>query len=214
MKDDRAMNPNKFLFRQVYDHIVTRIERGEWKAHDKLPSIRLLAQEYHVHRLTAFRAFQILKQQGKAYVKEKSGYYVSPGCLLQVPSEQIKGRDGPFFSHMKNDLSEIQEISVDYQLSQALIDPNLLPNLFLSEYVKKVFDAYPKLIGTYSSVQGDSELREVLCRYLVNRHRFQISAREVLITTGATQAIHLLSSLYIKHMDAILVERPTYSAAI
>jgi GntR family transcriptional regulator of abcA and norABC len=60
----------KLLFQQVYDYILIRIHRGEWKAHDKLPSIRLLAQEFRVHRLTVFRAYQMLKQNGKAYVKE------------------------------------------------------------------------------------------------------------------------------------------------
>lgn len=67
------------MFRQVCEFILNRMERGEWKAHDKLPSIRLLAEELKVHRLTVFKAYRVLTEDGKVYVKDKSGYYVSPG---------------------------------------------------------------------------------------------------------------------------------------
>jgi len=201
------------LFMQAYDYVVARIDRGEWSAHDKLPSIRSLAQELRINRLTAFRAYQMLKQNGKAYVKEKSGYYVSPR-LSPLPPDLQEAHPVPSSGHMRNDLSDIQRVPVLYQFSQALIDPNLLPNLFLSDYVKKVFDLYPKLMGTYSSVQGDEELREALCRYLVLHHRVPLTSSELLITTGAQQAIDLLSRNYIRPMDAVMVERPSYSAAM
>ncbi|WP_342746147.1 aminotransferase class I/II-fold pyridoxal phosphate-dependent enzyme [Paenibacillus donghaensis] len=84
-------------------------------------------------------------------------------------------------------------MQVEYQFSQALIDPGLLPNLFLSDYVKKVFDLYPKVMGTYSTVQGDPELRETLSQHFRTHHRLQLSADELLITSGAQQAINLIS---------------------
>lgn len=204
----------KLLFQQVYDFVIDRIERGEWQSHDKLPSIRNLAQELQVHRLTVFRAYQMLKQNGIVYVKEKSGYYVGSKNDDEVSSLAMESPHLSVSGHLKNHLNEIHGIPSVYQFSQALIDPNLLPNLFLSEYVKEVFDSYPKLLGTYSSAQGDVELREVLCRYLLRHHNIPSTSDEVLITTGAQQAIDLLSRSFIRPMDKILVERPTYSAAI
>ncbi|MGO4272484.1 PLP-dependent aminotransferase family protein [Paenibacillus sp. TAF58] len=210
-----SVNDTKLLFRQTYAYIITRIERGELKAHDKLPSIRLLAQELRVHRLTVFRAYQLLKENDKVYVKEKSGYYVSPPEFPEyVISEYTERSPIASSGHLKNSLSEIQQVPVIYQFSQSLIDPNLLPNLYLTEYVKKVFDIYPKLMGTYSSVQGDEELREFLCQYMKQHHSIQLTASDLLITTGGQQAIDLISRVYIRPMDFILVERPTYSAAL
>ncbi|UHA73500.1 aminotransferase-like domain-containing protein [Paenibacillus sp. 481] len=215
------------LFKQVYDYIMTRIERGDWNIHDKLPSIRLLALELEVNRLTVFKAYQLLKKNGKVYVKEKSGYYVSPAdssanCSVnrsvnsaQFLNEHDLNRTPERYTVQRNcKMSDIHRVAAVYQFSQALIDPNLLPNLFLSEYVKKVFDIYPKLMGTYSTPQGDAELREVLCQYLINHYQIHLHPSEVLITTGAQQAIDLLSRMFIRPMDAILVERPTYCAAI
>jgi GntR family transcriptional regulator of abcA and norABC len=213
-KEHSSTHVTKLLFRQAYDYIMTKIERGELKAHDKLPSIRLLAQDLKIHRLTVFRAYQLLKQNEKVYVKEKSGYYVSPDNPKEAVSEHMDISPQTSSSLLKNSLSEIQQIPVTYQFSQSLIDPNLLPNLYLSEYVKKVFDIYPKLMGTYSSVQGDEELREFLSRYLMRNHSLQLTENDLLITTGGQQAIDLIARVYIKPMDYILVERPTYSAAL
>ncbi|WP_379135673.1 PLP-dependent aminotransferase family protein [Paenibacillus sp. sgz500958] len=199
------------LFRQVCQFITNRMERGEWSAHDKLPSIRLLAEEIQVHRLTVFKAYKQLKEEGKVYVKDKSGYYVSPGSEFPPGHEENEVVSS---YHLTNPLSDIQRIPAAYQFSQALIDPNLLPNLFLSEYVKKVFDLYPKVMGTYSSVQGDLELRETLSRHFREHHRLQLTPEEILITSGAQQAINLIASIVLGPMDTVLVERPTYSVAM
>ncbi|MGM0881653.1 MAG: PLP-dependent aminotransferase family protein [Bacillota bacterium] len=207
------VNHSNRLFEQVYNHLLHRIERGEWKDHDKLPSVRLLAEEMNVHRLTVFKVYQMLKQNGKVYVKEKSGYYVQPNSTGEIPAEHL---DYPIVSSymQKNHLSEIHKVPAVYQFSKALIDPSLLPNMYLSEYVKKVFDLYPKVLGTYSDVQGDEELREYFSHYFSKRHQLHLSAEELLITSGAQQAIDLIAKVLIKPMDAVLMERPTYSAAI
>lgn len=212
MKNSLSVNgQSNLLYKQVYEYILNRIERNEWKEHDKLPSIRTLAQEMNVHRLTVFKAYQLLKQNGKVYVKDKSGYHVHPDSI--VPLEHL---DYPVASSyfLRNHLSEIHRVPAIYQFSQALIDPNLLPNLYFSEYVKEVFDLYPKVLGTYSTVQGDEELREVLSRYFLKRHQLHLSTDEILITSGAQQAIDLISRVLVKPNDTVLLERPTYSAAI
>lgn len=205
-------NPSYPLFEQIMDYLTNRIGRGEWLAHEKLPSVRQLAEEMKVHRLTVFRAYQELKRLGKVYVKDKSGYYVHPEAEADE-EEPSSGAIVPAYL-MRNHLAEIHRVPVDYQFSEALIDPNLMPNLYFSDYVKRVFDLYPKVLATYAPAQGDEELREALCRYFVKKHRFHLSPGELLITTGAQQAIDLISRIFLKPKDTILVERPTYSSAV
>jgi DNA-binding transcriptional MocR family regulator len=84
----------------------------------------------------------------------------------------------------------------------------------MSDYVKKVFDLYPKVLGTYSSVQGDLELREALASYFIKKYRIDVSAADLLITSGSLQAIDLISRALVRPGDAVMIERPTYSAAI
>ncbi|MHA6534310.1 aminotransferase-like domain-containing protein [Paenibacillus sp. BAC0078] len=211
MKKAAGAEQSHPLFRQVYQYMQNRMERGEWKPHDKLPSIRLLAEELKVHRLTVFKAYRELTEDGKVYVKDKSGYYVAQGS--STADMAAEGANVASYV-LANPMSDIQRMPVSYQFSQALIDPGLLPNLFLSEYVKKVFDLYPKVMGTYSSVQGDEELRETLSLHFQKQHRLQLSPRELLITSGGQQAINLIAGVVLGPMDAVLVERPTYSVAM
>ncbi|MFD1775895.1 PLP-dependent aminotransferase family protein [Paenibacillus rhizophilus] len=205
------------LFRQVYEYLTVRIDRGEWLAHDKLPSVRLLAEELRIHRLTVFKAYRRLKEDGRVYVKDKSGYFVAPAAAPGgAPSSERSAKAVPGYgcpSPMPA-LSDIQRMPVKYQFSQALIDPNLLPNLYLSDYVKEVFDRYPKVMGTYSGVEGDDELREFLSGHFRVSRLLQAEAAELLITSGAQQAINLIASIMLTPMDCVLVERPTYGVAL
>ncbi|PUA38046.1 GntR family transcriptional regulator [Paenibacillus elgii] len=198
------------LYESVCDDILKRIDRGEWNELGKLPSIRELAQELGVHRLTVFKAYQLLKQSGKAYVKDKSGYYLNTGSL---PSD-LTAMPAVHSHIQQNPLSDIQRVPVFYQFSQALLDPNLLPNQYLSAYVKQAFDLYPKVLGTYAPVQGDAELREAMTEYLATQHRLSLTPGELLITSGAQQALDLLAKTLLKPRDVVLVERPTYGAAM
>ncbi|MFJ7729436.1 PLP-dependent aminotransferase family protein [Neobacillus sp. NPDC097160] len=206
-----AIQNEDFLFKKVYDYVLHRIERNEWKEHQKLPSVRQLASEMNLHRLTVLKAYQLLKQHDKVYVKDKVGYFVQANM-----TKNLEYLDNPIVSAyvQKNHLSEIHQSPVSYHFSQALIDPNLLPNQYFSGYVKKVFDLYPKVLATYSTVQGDLELREALTQYFINQYKTHLNPDDLLITSGSQQAIHLIAQTFIKSGDTVLFERPSYSAAI
>lgn len=200
-----------FLFNQVYDFVLNRIDCQEWNEHEKLPSIRQLAAELNIHRLTVLKAYKLLKKHNKIYVKDKVGYYVQ--AKETVIDKYIHHPIITAYAQ-KSSLSEIHQSKVEYNFSQALIDPNLLPNHYLSDYVKKVFDLYPKLLATYSNVKGDDELRESLANYFILQYKTVISAENLLILSGAQQGIHLIAQTFIKPRDKVLFERPSYSAAI
>ncbi|MEH7418822.1 PLP-dependent aminotransferase family protein [Neobacillus drentensis] len=202
------MRKADYLFQQIYDYVTNRIELGEWREDEKLPSIRKLAADMNVHRLTVLKAYQLLKQENRIYAKDKSGYYVQ-STEKEIPENPMVSAYG-----QKNYLSEIHQIPVSYQFSQALIDPNLLPNRYISDYVKKVFDLYPKVLSTYSTVQGDEELRKSLSNYFNQQFKTTTNPDQLIITAGSQQAIHLIAQAFVKARDTILLERPSYSSAI
>ncbi|PLT32683.1 PLP-dependent aminotransferase family protein [Bacillus sp. V5-8f] len=199
-----------FLFQQVYDYVLNRIERKEWKDNDKLPSVRQLAAELDINRLTVLKAYKLLKKHNKIIAKDKVGYYVQP----QDPICEIFDHPILAANVSKCSLSEIHQAQVEYNFSQALIDPNLLPNNYFSDYVKRVFDMYPKVLSTYSSVQGDEELRFALSRYFTEQYKTVLTAENLLILSGSQQGIHLVAETFIRPRDTVLFERPSYSAAI
>lgn len=217
MMDEKAGKGT--LQQLVYDTIAKGIATGEWKESDKLPSVRVMAERLKVHRLTVLKAYQQLLEDGIVEVKYKSGYFVasmaggdvSADSLASSPPWEYQARS---LYVNRSRLSDIHRHQVDYQMSEALIDPALLPNAFLSNHVKQVFDMYPKVLSTYSSVSGDLELREEMARYFMEKQGIAVHPEELLITTGSQQAIDLISRSLVKSGDAVLIERPTYSPAI
>ncbi|UJF34384.1 aminotransferase-like domain-containing protein [Paenibacillus hexagrammi] len=65
----------------------------------------------------------------------------------------------------------------------------------------------------YGLTEGYKPLRESLCRRMANKN-MHVTPDEMLLTTGSQQVIDLLTRVYIDEGDVILVERPTYLAAL
>ncbi|MGG4107257.1 PLP-dependent aminotransferase family protein [Paenibacillus lautus] len=215
---DDKNHGKRTLQQSVYDTILEGIARGEWKETDKIPSVRAMAERLNVHRLTVLKAYQLLLEDGILEVKYKSGYFVAgktedafPESLTASPRWAYQAKS---VYVNRSRLSDIHRHQVEYQMSEALIDPGLLPNAFLSNHVKQVFDMYPKVLSTYSSVSGDLELREEMARYFMDKQGITVHPEELLITTGSQQAIDLISRSLVKSGDCVLIERPTYSPAI
>lgn len=220
------------LYEQVIHYVTVRIDRGDWQTDMKLPSVRSLAQELGVHRLTVFRAYQELKQRGLVYVKDKSGYYVHASQAtghakyadysghssidLTIHSESAHAADDPSVSAWRgmDGLSRVQSVNTNFQFSKALIDPSLLPNRFWGELMIQVFEKHPKVAATYSAVQGDAELREAMAQHFSVDKHFALSPDEVLITSGAQQAIDLIGRSLLRTGDRVLIERPAYGPAM
>jgi 2-aminoadipate transaminase len=65
----------------------------------------------------------------------------------------------------------------------------------------------------YSTTEGYLPLREMIARHSA-RYGIKISPENVLITSGSQQALDILGKIFIDPGDRILVESPTYLAAI
>lgn len=206
--EDIQQQPKR-SFHQISAYLEARIRRGDWQIHEKLPSVRQLSKDSGMHRLTVFKAYQHLKEQGIIYARNKSGYYVTPPTDTPVTTETELEQ-----TLFQGTLGDLHRMPARYQFSQALIDPNLLPNHYFAEYTKKVFDLYPKLLGTYAQLQGDLELRQMLAEHFNNHAHFYVQPDELLIASGAQQAIYLAAEVWIRPGDYVLLESPTYASAL
>lgn len=198
------------LYKQVYEYILTRIKTGEWEKDRKLPSVRGLADLLGVHRLTILKAYQLLKEEGYVYAKDKTGYYCKDSNYLSE-----KGEQPAIHSYIQNShLSEIHREQTFYKFSAAVIDPTLLPNRYLSQHVKEIFDRYPHLLGTYAPVKGDDELIVGLSAYFQKYDKLYIEEDSIIVTSGAQQGIDIIAKVFVQGHDYVMIESPTYSGAI
>lgn len=91
------------------------------------------------------------------------------------------------------------------------------PDVFPLEEVNAACDRVLREQGAkalqYSATEGYLPLREMICRHSA-RYGIKITPENVLITSGSQQALDLLGKIFIDPGDRILVESPTYLAAI
>lgn len=91
------------------------------------------------------------------------------------------------------------------------------PDVFPIEKFKEAADIVLTEMGKkalqYGTTEGYQPLREMIARN-AGKYGIQVSADNVLITSGSQQALDLLGRIFINRGDRVLVESPTYLGAI
>jgi 2-aminoadipate transaminase len=90
------------------------------------------------------------------------------------------------------------------------------PELFDLEGARASFDAVlrsgPQVLQ-YSPTEGNPTLRELIARRYVDRG-LPTTAEDIIVTTGSQQGLSLLATALVDPGDVVLVERPSYLAAL
>ncbi len=91
------------------------------------------------------------------------------------------------------------------------------PEVFPLREIEAASDRILEEHGTsalqYSTTEGYLPLREMLVRHM-GRYGIHVTPANILITTGAQQALDLIGKLFINSGDRVLTEEPTYLGAI
>jgi len=207
-------NSKKPIYVQIREFIMNKISSGEWFVGYKLPTQREIATTLNVNRSTVKYALEemvadgILETRGKAgtYVKNNTwslhDNFVSPNWLKYLKSGSI----------MPN--REITHSVHNYEFDTRLIrlsTGELSPKLFRQDIVDdalKTISSAPYVLD-YSHPNGLYELREALCDYYAALG-MAIEPDQVMIVSGALQALHLIALGMIQRGSIVLSERPSY----
>jgi 2-aminoadipate transaminase len=83
----------------------------------------------------------------------------------------------------------------------------------VKESFERVFQHGGKSSLQYGLTEGYTPLREAICHRMAEKGA-SVKPENMLITTGSQQAIYLLTRIYMSVGDVVLVENPTYLAAL
>ena len=116
----------------------------------------------------------------------------------------------------KSFIREILKVTEDKNIisfAGGLPNPKSFPVAEIGEAVSKILSQNGEEILQYSTTEGYLPLREYIAeRY--SKKGLKVSADEILITNGSQQGIDLVSKVFLNKRDKVLVEDPTYLAAI
>jgi 2-aminoadipate transaminase len=91
------------------------------------------------------------------------------------------------------------------------------PELFDADGLRRAYDRVlaerPGQVLQYSTTEGDPDLRAAVAERLTGRG-LPTGADEVLVTGGSQQGLSLLATVLLEPGDVVLVENPTYLAAL
>lgn len=98
-----SFDSDRPIYAQIIDHIRLFIASGEYKAGEKLPSVREIAQEAGVNPNTMQRAFAELESQGLVFANRTSGRFITEdeGMIKKLKKELASDAIRTFLDSMK-----------------------------------------------------------------------------------------------------------------
>lgn len=197
------------LYIQLYRQLKKAILENKLKANTKLKPIRQMADDLGINPATVVKAYNLLEMEELIYKKVGSGSYVSP-----VMERYPVNRKSP---EERNDLDMMEYgqilVESDINFASATLSPELLPVDDFQRIINTVIDRDGGEAFVYQKSQGYYPLREAIYSNIL-REGINSSVNNILIVSGAQQALDLLAKVLVNFTDTVVVEEPTYSAVL
>jgi GntR family transcriptional regulator / MocR family aminotransferase len=194
----------KSLIRQVYDQIRQQILQGGLQAGVKLPSTPELAEDLHISRNIILEAYDQLLAEGYIESRPGSGTYVAEGAYF---AEEYAQRPAPVASIMN--IQQKQSDSIDFRPGVPALDH--FPRKIWSQLTQRIYSQADASRFGYDNPEGRLELRQALSHYLLRTRGVRCEPDQLLITSGAAQALSMLAKLLISPGARMIVEDPVTS---
>lgn len=182
------------LYVQIADQLAAKIRAEAIGQGERLPSVRDLASQLGVNKVTVVNAYRQLVSYGLASQKIGSGTYVTSAGQLEAYRPQ----------------HEIPAGAID--LATATAPPDLFPMDLFHRSIDRVLSRDGQEALDYGEVQGYLPLRESLGSY-VSRKGIRASAETVHVVSGAQQGLDLVAKAVLNPGDTAVVESPGYPGA-
>jgi DNA-binding transcriptional MocR family regulator len=202
---------HKYL--QVAGGIEQMIHEEVLRIGDKLPSVRVLSEEYGISMGTAFQAYYHLEGKGLIEARPKSGYYVRfnnkrfPGMLTATQPEPVVNE----ISTQEMIANVFRNISSEDLINFAVAAPqiNLLPAAKLNKSVVHALRSSKYHCLNYEDIQGNSDLRKQVAKLAFNWNG-SVKSEDIVITAGCMEALVMCLKAVTTTGDTVAIESPTY----
>lgn len=226
------------LTRQLYEALSQRVLDGRLVSGTRLPATRDMAAALAISRNSVIRAYDQLYAEGFIESRVGDGTYVAllptPKKLSTKVSTRLSTGLSPTLSTKWTNLPGNLEDEVihsagldrvkNHHLPQPPSGPPRAFRVGVPAFDLFPFEVWAKLSAgfwrkpdlqhlCYGDPAGDGRLRGLIAAYLRSSRGMQCSAEQIVITSGAQQAISLCAQLLVGPGDSVAVENPGYRAA-
>jgi GntR family transcriptional regulator/MocR family aminotransferase len=197
---------------QIEERLRTLIDTGALREGERLPSTRELAAALGVNRGILLKAVRRLEESGRLKARVGSGItVVGAGLEGADPDEEVRfssaiGR----LTLSESLLARDEPVFADF--SRLTPDEKFFPQ---EAFLAILADSWKhnRELWQYAPPYGFKELRVQIARRM-SQTGSPWSADDILVTSGAQQALDLLFKTFVDVGDAVAVESPTYSGVL
>lgn len=201
----------QFKYEQLANILVEEINSEKWQVGEKLPSIRALASQYDLAKISVQHALQLLEQRNILVAKPKSGYYVSSAQIKPIQAPKGANQITPKPVNMPDLFIDIMEHSAAFDLTpQYGLNKNHNNTSILTRFLTRSQreQAYSKSVY-YSPPAGIEQLREQIAEHYKKRG-LHIDTSEICITSGCQNSLYLSLQAICQPGDTVAVESPAF----
>lgn len=215
------------LYKQLIDEVKKLIDQGTLEGGESIPSTRSLATKLGLNRSTVTRAYEELQALG--YLTSKPGaYHRVQSRKKEVEYIADRGSSISWEKASTADARAIHRIFLRYtpeklknppagtkpiNISEMDLDPRLYPMTDFRRCVSHVLHDNGADSLQYGHHQGYLPLRRQIAKRL-RLHGISVSEKEILITSGAQQAIDMIIRMIAERGKRVAIESPTYAAIL
>jgi DNA-binding transcriptional MocR family regulator len=190
------------LYRLLASRIGRLADTAELPAGLRLPPERELASVLSVSRNTVAMAYQLLRDEGMADSRQGSGTRIVPHRTTPAAVHRANG----FYARLLGSATVEADLTIAAvdcapQVAAALDDPAALLSPAQRRAVVSSSGYFP---------HGYPDLRAAIAAMLTTRHGLPTRPEEVIVTTGAQQALDLLIRCELVPGQPAVVEDPTF----
>jgi 2-aminoadipate transaminase len=218
------------LYQQLAEGIAAQIRNGALPAGTRLPPLRDIAKRQGIALVTASQAYEALAAEGLVEARTGRGTFVSFDSEavdirpLRAPAGTSDGEPTQWDSALSRYSAQTRRVAA-MQLLRSSFRPGTIPlsnghtapeTYPLADFARcyaRTFLDDPADIHQYRADRGDLRLRELFAERLRARGA-EICADDILIVSGAQQALSLVAETFLDHGDFAAAEAPTYFSAL
>lgn len=206
------------LFRQVYVRLRQAILAGTFRAGDRLPSTRDLAEQLGISRTVVVLAYEQLLAEGFVLGRSGSGTYVPAGVSAARSAAAGKtaqlrlSRFGSFAAATGSTVGfpEPRATPLRYDFAYGRSDVECFP----FERWRRILHRRERQTRIreldYGPAAGSDALREAICIHLQRSRAVACDPSQVIVVNGSQQALDLIARVLIEPGDGIVIEDPSY----
>lgn len=211
------------LYRQVYIEIRKAILNGNLERGMRLPSSRMLSIELGVSRNTIITAFEQLESEGFLLSQAGAGSYVAYEFSISEPkvgSPTLSNNASNPTLLLSKQGKAMMKATTPMAISGAPLafSPGI-PALDVFPYkrwnrcVNRGNLKVNAGLLNYGPTEGYSQLRNSLASYLANARGVRCTSEQIILVSGAQQALDLITRMLIDPGDPVWLEEPGHLGA-